>query len=84
MKNITRTITSYKHTFLKMNDDLSISDMKEVICAEKMGPRTSAAYMESNGMEGYVLAKVTTVEEIYTMPLETFIANATIVEKEDN
>lgn len=43
MKNITRTITSYKHTFVKMNDDLTISDMKEVICAEKMGPRTSAA-----------------------------------------
>lgn len=79
MKNITRTITSYKHTFVKMNDDLTISDMKEVICAEKMGPRTSAAYME-----GYVMAKVTTVEETYTMPLETFIANATIVEKEDN
>ena len=84
MKNITRTIISYKHTFVKMNDDLTISDMKEVICAEKMGPRTSAVYMESNGMEGYVMAKVTTVEETYTMPLETFIANATIVEKEDN
>lgn len=84
MKNITRTIARYKHTFVKMNDDLSISDMKEVICAEKMGPRTSAVYMESNGMEGYVMAKVTTVEETYTMPLETFIANATIVEKEDN
>ena len=41
MKNITRTITSYKHTFVKMNDDMDISDMKEVICAEKMGPRTS-------------------------------------------
>lgn len=84
MKNITRTITSYKHIFVKMNDDMSISDMKEVICAEKMGPRTSAVYVESNGMEGYVMAKVTTVEETYTMPLETFIANATIVEKEDN
>ena len=79
MKNITRTITSYKYTFVKMNDDLTISDMKEVICAEKMGPRTLAAYME-----GYVMAKATTVEETYTMPLETFIANATIVEKEDN
>lgn len=32
-----KNITSYKHTFVKMNDDLSISDMKEVICAEKMG-----------------------------------------------
>lgn len=84
MKNIVRTITSYKHTFVKMNDDLTISDMKEVICAEKMGPRTSGVYMKSNGMEGYVMAKVTTVEETYTMPLETFIANATIVEKEDN
>lgn len=84
MKNITRTITSYKHIFVKMNDDMNISDMKEVICAEKMGSRTSAAYMESNGMEGYVMAKVTTVEETYTMPLETFIANATLVEKEDN
>lgn len=84
MKNITRTITRYKYIFVKMNDGLNISDMKEVICAEKMGPRTSADYMESNGMEGYVMAKVTTVEETYTMPLETFIANATIVEKEDN
>lgn len=84
MKNITRTITSYQHTFVKMNDDLTVEDKRDVLMDEKMGPRTAAAYMEKNGMDSYVLVKVTPVEQTYSMPLTTFIANATIVEKEDN
>lgn len=79
MKMVTRTIISYKHTFVKLEDNNFTK--KEVLLTEKMGARKATAYLKENGMEGYALVNIEYVPVKYAMPLDTFLQMATVIDE---
>lgn len=84
-KEITRTVTTYKHTFgkIKKGDDgtLIIDDLYEVVMTTKMGNKLAVKYIKDNELpEGVSLLSVEENFEKYAMSVDDFIKNAVKVE----
>lgn len=87
-KMITRTVTTYKHTFGTIDTSTGtpqINIMGTGVYPNKLGPRTAKKVIESMGLpkECRVLY-IDPIEELYAVSLEKFMEIAEKVEKEDN
>lgn len=79
-KFITRTvITGYRHNLIKLENGTmtaegTIETAKAVVTRKELN-----AILSKKGLEGnYTTALIEPIELVYEMPLETFIANATL------
>lgn len=79
VKNITRTITRYKHTIGKISkgeNGFQMDDIREFTAEKKLGDRQIKKYYKENGLEGYSLISVEEVYEKYALPIEVFMKYA--------
>lgn len=78
MKLITRTVMTYKHTFVAIVGEQTLKE--EVILPYKLGQRTARKFLDEKNMSDYCLVKVEQVQKQYSMSLEDFLKYATIVD----
>ena len=83
-KMITRTVTTYKHTFGTIdtsNGTPQINVMGGAVFEKKLGPRTAKKVIESMGLpkEARVLY-IDPIDEVYVVSLEKFMEIAEKVE----
>lgn len=80
-KYITRTITSYKHTFgipeVLEDGTVKINVIHEDILPVKLGQRKIKAYIKDNDIpDGAILMPITEVNRKYAVPFDVFMKNA--------
>lgn len=78
---VTRTIYQYDHMLVKFGGNSY--EEKHVVVGKKLGQRKMAEYIKENKLDGYVLVKVTNVPVRYGMPVDVFMANASIIDDEE-
>ena len=86
-KMITRTVTTYKHTFGNIDTSTGTPQINVMGCGvypNKLGPRTAKKVIESMGLpkDARVLY-IDPIDETYAVSLEKFMEIAEKVEKEE-
>lgn len=87
-KMITRTVTTYKHTFGTIETSSGtpqINVMCSAVFEKKLGSRTAKKVIEEMGLPADArVLYIDPIEEVYAASLEKFMEIAEKVEKEDN
>lgn len=87
-KMITRTVTTYKHTFGTIDTSSGtpqINVMGGAVFEKKLGSRTAKKVIEEMGLPADArVLYIDPIEEHYAVSLEKFMEIAEKVEKEDN
>lgn len=86
-KMITRTVTTYKHTFGTIDTSTGtprINVMGGAVFDKKLGSRTAKKVIEEMGLPADArVLYIDPIEEVYAVSLEKFMEIAEKVEKED-
>lgn len=87
-KMITRTVTTYKHTFGTIDTSTGtpqLNVMATGVYSNKLGPRQAKKVIEEMGLPKDAKVLYTEpIEEVYAVSLDKFMEIAEKVEKEEN